>query len=333
MTTNELSKKLQDLTSQKEKSKSEMKDFQNKLKILKEENDDFRNKNNQLHETLKMKINDLKEAEECVQYLKEKSKQVFQNEHHNDHTYTSYSQRPDKQLDKDNFKTNFTSPTNQISLDNHSCHKHVNHLIPELSSTNNSRTKPAQAETLTIVILKTAVGRIIGRKGNKINKIQLHNNVEITTSLAVGDYQDVKITGNTNSNINNALKETGEIVLCKNFSSNCCTYGPNFKFQHRNNIEIKNNRQPNGNIHFNITHRTSNTEIQNSKNFHTNQTIRQQRHAAKAIEDQIIQALNQKALTEIIQVPIKEYLDHSLVAVKQEEEAKKMKQKSYPKIN
>ena len=29
-----------------------------------EENNDFRNKNNQLHETLKMKINDLKEAED-----------------------------------------------------------------------------------------------------------------------------------------------------------------------------------------------------------------------------------------------------------------------------
>ena len=69
-----------------------------------EENNDFRNKNN-LHETLKMKINYLKEAEECIQYLKEKSKQVFQDEHHNDHSYTSYSQRPDEQLDKNAIKT------------------------------------------------------------------------------------------------------------------------------------------------------------------------------------------------------------------------------------
>ena len=52
--------------------------------------------------------------------------------------------------------------------------------------------------------------------------------------------------------------------------------------------------KPNGNIHFNITHRTSNAEIQNSENLHTNQTIGQQRHAAKAVEDQIIQTLNQK---------------------------------------
>ena len=144
--------------------------------------------------------------------------------------------------------------------------------------------------------------------------------MEITT-LAVGDYQDVKITGNTNNN--NALKEISEIVLCKTFSSNCCTYGPDCKFQHRNNIEIKNNQQPNGNIHFNITHRTSNTKIRNSKNLHTNQTIEQQRHAAKAIEDQIILSLNQKALTDIIQVAIKEYLHHLLVAVKQQEEGKK----------
>ena len=67
---------------------------------------------------------------------------------------------------------------------------------------------------------------------------------------------------------------------------------------------------------------------------HTNQTIRQQRHAAKTIEDQIIQTLNQKALTEIIQVSIKEYLHRSLVAVKQQEEAKNiMEQENYPKIN
>ena len=66
---------------------------------------------------------------------------------------------------------------------------------------------------------------------------------------------------------------------------------------------------------------------------HTNQTIGQQRHAAKAIEDQIIQTLNQKALTEIIQEAIKEYLHHSLVAVKQQEEAKKMEQENCAKIN
>ena len=131
---------MQDLKSQKEKSEPEKKDFQNKLKILKEENNDFRNKNNQLLETLKMKINDLKEAEEFIKYLKEKSKQVFQNGHHNGHTYTSYSQRPHDQPDKNNFKTIHTSPTNQISSDNHSDHRHVNQLIPESSSTNNSRT-------------------------------------------------------------------------------------------------------------------------------------------------------------------------------------------------
>ena len=57
--------------SHKEVSESEKKDFQNKLKMLREKNNDFRNKNNQLHETLKVKINYLKEAKECIQYLKE----------------------------------------------------------------------------------------------------------------------------------------------------------------------------------------------------------------------------------------------------------------------
>ena len=44
--TNELAKALQDLTSHKEKSESEKKDFQNKLKMLREENNSFRNKIN-----------------------------------------------------------------------------------------------------------------------------------------------------------------------------------------------------------------------------------------------------------------------------------------------
>ena len=135
-------------------------------------------------------------------------------------------------------KANHTSPTNQIDL------IHINQLKPELSSINSSRTTSAQAETSTVVIPKTAIGRIIGRKGNKVNKIQSQNNVEITTSLTVCEYQDFKITENAN-NINNALKEISEIVLCKNFSSNHCTYGPNCKFQHRNDIEIENNQQPN----------------------------------------------------------------------------------------
>ena len=86
--------------------------------------------------------------------------------------------------------------------------------------------------------------------------------MEIATSLTVSNYQDVRITGSAN-NINSALKEISEIVLCKSFLSNRCTYGSDYKFQHRNDIEIKSNRQPNGNIDFNITNRKSNAKIQN----------------------------------------------------------------------
>ena len=113
----------------------------------------------------------LKEAEECIQYITKKSKKVFQNEHHNNQNYTSCSQRPDEKPDENPFKTNHTSATNQIYSKNHSDHRHVNQLMPESSSTNNSGTIPAQAESSTIVIPKTAIGRIIERKGNKINKI------------------------------------------------------------------------------------------------------------------------------------------------------------------
>ena len=68
---------------------------------------------------------------------------------------------------KSDLKTNHTSPANQILSNNHSEHRHVNQLIPESSSSNNSKTTSAQAETSTIVIPKTAIDRIIGRKGNK----------------------------------------------------------------------------------------------------------------------------------------------------------------------
>ena len=101
--------------------------------------------------------------------------------------------------------------------------------MPESSATDNFRTTSAQVETSTIVIPKTSIVRIIERKGNKINKMQSPNNVKISSSLTVSDYQDAIITGVAN-NINNAdQQETNEIVLCKKFSSNCCTYGPDCK--------------------------------------------------------------------------------------------------------
>ena len=49
----------------------------------------------------------------------------------------------------------------------------------------------------------------------------------------------------------------------------------------------------------------------------TNHTIGQQLHATKVIEDQIIQTLNQKAPTEIMQVSLGDYLHQLLVAVTQ----------------
>ena len=113
-------------------------------------------------------------------------------------------------------KANHTCSTNQIPSNNNSDLIHFNQLIPESSFTNNSRTTSAQAETSTVAIPKNSIGWIIGRKGNKINEIQSQNNVEITTSLTVTDYQDVKITGNAN-NINSALKGISKIVLCKLF--------------------------------------------------------------------------------------------------------------------
>ena len=128
-----------------------------------EENNDFRNKNN-LHETLKMKINYLKEAEECIQYLKEKSKQVFQYEHHNDHSYTSYSQRPDEQLHKNAIKTK----SDFLKQSQWPQHRQTNQLMPESSSTNNNsgtiqlRQKPQQLSSP-----KLQLEELLGKRATK----------------------------------------------------------------------------------------------------------------------------------------------------------------------
>ena len=74
-----------------------------------------------------------------------------------------------------NLKTNYTSPINQTPSKNDSDHRNVNQLIPELSSTKNSRIISDQAETSTVVIRRTTILRIIGRKDNKINKTKSQN--------------------------------------------------------------------------------------------------------------------------------------------------------------
>ena len=55
-------------------------------------------------------------------FTEKSKKQVFQNEHHKMTTAINLLQRPDEQLDKNVIKTNHTSPTNQISSNNHSGH-------------------------------------------------------------------------------------------------------------------------------------------------------------------------------------------------------------------
>ena len=74
-----------------------------------------------------------------------------------------------------NLKTNYTSPINQTPSKNDSDHRNVNQLIPELSSTKNSRIISDQAEISTVVIRRTTILRIIGRKDNKINKTKSQN--------------------------------------------------------------------------------------------------------------------------------------------------------------
>ena len=68
--------------------------------MLKEENNDLRNRNNQLHETMKIKNKWFTGGREMYAIFEGKIKASISKEH-NDHTYTSQSQRTDEQNKND----------------------------------------------------------------------------------------------------------------------------------------------------------------------------------------------------------------------------------------
>ena len=74
-----------------------------------------------------------------------------------------------------------------------------------------------------------AVGRIIGKKGNKVRNLQTKNNVSITITKPTEDNQKLTIKGSI-PNIQIAIDEIKQIIQCK--YSNTCTFGLNCKFNY-----------------------------------------------------------------------------------------------------
>ena len=76
---------------------------------------------------------------------------------------------------------------------------------------------------------------MIGKKGKQINYLQEQNKVKISTTLQKTDYQDITITGNQ-EDIEKTIHSISKIILCKNFPTDNCQFGIDYKFEHINNI-------------------------------------------------------------------------------------------------
>ena len=165
----------------------------------------------------------------------------------------------------------------------------------------------------TKIMLPTgAVGRIIGKKGNKVQHLQTKNNVSITTTKQTEDNQKLTIKGSV-PNTQIAIDEIKQITQCK--FSNKYTFELNCKFNHEqlNIVEfykgvlpqdrskiyknLNTVKQENA-IHFN----TEDTQ----KNIRTNQIkdlIQTQ------IKNQIKQILQKESTKQIIQNSITHHLN------------------------
>ena len=90
--------------------------------------------------------------------------------------------------------------------------------------------QPAINNHEAIIMLPTgAVGRIIGKKGNKVRNLQTKNSVSITITKPTEDNQKLTIKGSI-PNIQIAIDEIKQITQCK--YSNTCTFGLNCKFNY-----------------------------------------------------------------------------------------------------
>ena len=118
---------------------------------------------------------------------------------------------------------------------------------------------------------------MIGKKGKQINYLQEHHKVKISTTLQKTDYQDITITGNQ-EDIEKTIHSISKIILCKNFPTDNCQFGIDYKFEHINNINYTQE-----------SHKTQTTN-KTQKNYQANQIK----------TDQLNQIINHQITLELI---------------------------------
>ena len=118
---------------------------------------------------------------------------------------------------------------------------------------------------------------MIGKKGKRINYLQEHHKVKISTTLQKTDYQDITITGNQ-EDIEKTIHSISKIILCKNFPTDNCQFGIDYKFEHINNINYTQE-----------SHKTQTTN-KTQKNYQANQIK----------TDQLNQIINHQITLELI---------------------------------
>ena len=128
---------------------------------------------------------------------------------------------------------------------------------------------------------------MIGKKGKQINYLQEQNKVKISTTLQKTDYQDITITGNQ-EDIEKTIHSISKIILCKNFPTDNCQFGIDYKFEHINNINYTQE-----------SHKTQTTN-KTQKNYQANQIKTDQLN--QIISHQIIQELIRKTVETIMKM-------------------------------
>ena len=128
---------------------------------------------------------------------------------------------------------------------------------------------------------------MIGKKGKQINYLQEQNKVKISTTLQKTDYQDITITGNQ-EDIEKTIHSISKIILCKNFPTDNCQFGTDYKFEHINNINYTQE-----------SHKTQTTN-KTQKNYQANQIKTNQLN--QIINHQITQELIRKTVETIMKM-------------------------------
>ena len=299
-----LNEKIEKYKSQIAKLEDEIKKNNNIDNQMNNKKHEIEQSLNQLKEISNEKENTIKCLQEQIQSLKEdinhyRSKPNNKENilEHTDHNYLGNHQ---------------TQNTLHANVNDHKYHQPEKNICQNLTENIQDQQANNTQNHEAIIMLPTgAVGRIIGKKGNKVRHLQTKNNVSITTTKQTEDNQKLTIKGSI-PNIQTTIDEIKQITQCK--YSNTCTFGLNCKFNHEqlNIVEFykgllpkdrsETNKNPNtvqqaNTIHFNIEDTQKNIQTNQIKDLLQTQ-----------IENQIKQILQKESTKQIIQKSITQQL-------------------------